>query len=228
MIKTYLIAAAAAITTIPSTAQAAVTISDAGTQVEVGGTPAADGQVVASSAWTGSTDPLPFDVRSGFDDNTNFSVAWSQTYTAPGGSVESATLLLGLYDVDSLAAGNQIGLLTLNGIDLTAILNAIVESKPYDSLTYGLYEIALPSTTYAALLGGNLSFQLNLTGPGRVGDGMATTHNAGIIDFSRVTITTSTGTAPAVPEPGTWAMMLLGFGTVGTMARTRRRQAAIA
>ena len=30
---------------------------------------------------------------------------------------------------------------------------------------------------------------------------------------------------PAVPEPGTWAMMLLGFGGVGLMMRRRRRQA---
>ena len=29
--------------------------------------------------------------------------------------------------------------------------------------------------------------------------------------------------ASAVPEPGTWAMMLLGFGLVGTMVRRRRR-----
>ena len=31
------------------------------------------------------------------------------------------------------------------------------------------------------------------------------------------------GTVPAVPEPGTWAMMLIGFGAIGfTMRKTRR------
>ncbi|GGB30130.1 hypothetical protein GCM10011380_19480 [Sphingomonas metalli] len=33
--------------------------------------------------------------------------------------------------------------------------------------------------------------------------------------------------ATAVPEPGTWAMMLLGFGMVGAAARYRRRKLAI-
>jgi hypothetical protein len=32
---------------------------------------------------------------------------------------------------------------------------------------------------------------------------------------------------PAVPEPGTWAMMLLGFGAVGFSLRGRRSRPAI-
>lgn len=34
------------------------------------------------------------------------------------------------------------------------------------------------------------------------------------------------GTAGAVPEPATWAMMIIGFGTVGAAVRQRRRVAA--
>jgi hypothetical protein len=34
--------------------------------------------------------------------------------------------------------------------------------------------------------------------------------------------------ASAVPEPATWAMMIVGFGAVGTMVRSRRRLAAAA
>jgi hypothetical protein len=30
-------------------------------------------------------------------------------------------------------------------------------------------------------------------------------------------------TVPAIPEPATWAMMLLGFGATGLMIRRRRR-----
>jgi hypothetical protein len=33
---------------------------------------------------------------------------------------------------------------------------------------------------------------------------------------------------PAVPEPATWAMMILGLGAIGTMARGRRRKLAFA
>ena len=32
---------------------------------------------------------------------------------------------------------------------------------------------------------------------------------------------------PAVPEPATWAMMLLGFGGIGMVMRTRRRRTAL-
>jgi len=32
----------------------------------------------------------------------------------------------------------------------------------------------------------------------------------------------------AVPEPATWLMLLLGFGALGTVIRTKRRQPALA
>src|SRR5215207_11384056 len=35
-------------------------------------------------------------------------------------------------------------------------------------------------------------------------------------------------TPPVVPEPGTWATMMLGFGLTGLMIRRRRRKAALA
>lgn len=53
-------------------------------------------------------------------------------------------------------------------------------------------------------------------------------------DFSGVRVVTTTTasngtvlnlTAPAVPEPATWAMMLVGFGMVGASSRYRRRRA---
>ena len=37
----------------------------------------------------------------------------------------------------------------------------------------------------------------------------------------------TTGTPPAVPEPATWAMMLLGFGAAGAAMRRSRRKAAM-
>ncbi len=37
-----------------------------------------------------------------------------------------------------------------------------------------------------------------------------------------------TSLAAGVPEPATWGLMMLGFGGLGALARTRRRQAALA
>jgi hypothetical protein len=44
--------------------------------------------------------------------------------------------------------------------------------------------------------------------------------------FSVVSFSIEPANAPAVPEPTTWAMMLLGFGAVGYSMRFRRRTAA--
>jgi hypothetical protein len=45
---------------------------------------------------------------------------------------------------------------------------------------------------------------------------------------SVINFTTSSDVAAAVPEPGTWAMMLVGFGAIGASMRRRRQMGAIA
>ncbi|UUR07740.1 PEPxxWA-CTERM sorting domain-containing protein [Sphingomonas glaciei] len=51
--------------------------------------------------------------------------------------------------------------------------------------------------------------------------GVSTTGGSSVINF-----TTSRDVAAAVPEPGTWAMMLLGFGAIGASMRRRRQMGA--
>jgi hypothetical protein len=48
-----------------------------------------------------------------------------------------------------------------------------------------------------------------------------TSTGGGFADFKQLRLTTASMTA--VPEPGTWAMMLLGFGGLGVAMRRRRR-----
>jgi hypothetical protein len=48
-----------------------------------------------------------------------------------------------------------------------------------------------------------------------------TSTDGGFTDFKQLRLTTASMTA--VPEPGTWAMMLLGFGGLGVAMRRRRR-----
>lgn len=43
-----------------------------------------------------------------------------------------------------------------------------------------------------------------------------------------LTVSAVSAVAAAVPEPGTWAMMLVGFGLVGGMARMQRRRVTVA
>lgn len=49
---------------------------------------------------------------------------------------------------------------------------------------------------------------------------------ASICCFSLVDFSIEEADAPAVPEPATWAMMLLGFGAAGYSIRFRRRSGA--
>ena len=46
--------------------------------------------------------------------------------------------------------------------------------------------------------------------------------------LDNVTIAAAAGPISAVPEPATWAMMIIGFGAVGSMVRTSRRRQAYA
>jgi hypothetical protein len=46
-------------------------------------------------------------------------------------------------------------------------------------------------------------------------------------DFGIDNLTFDYSVAAAVPEPATWAMMIVGFGAVGSMVRTSRRRTAL-
>jgi hypothetical protein len=65
-------------------------------------------------------------------------------------------------------------------------------------------------------------------------NGLFTVTGSGGTTFTGIELTSSTNSfeidnlAVGVPEPGVWAMMLMGFGGVGTMIRSRRRQALAA
>ncbi len=213
-------------------AQAATTVSTAGTRVVVNGTEAADGQVLGGAEFNGSRDPAPFDVLSGRDSMSNFSVRWSQAYSPITDTITAATLQLGIFDVDGDIEGDQVGSFTLNGIDLTAALNAAVNAKTFTGDSkYGIYDLNLSSGSFADLATGKLDFALTLSGPARNVLGR-TNFNAGILDYSRLTVTSGVVTPPmqpAVPEPATWAMMLAGFGMMGaTLRRHRGRSLAAA
>ena len=83
-------------------------------------------------------------------------------------------------------------------------------------ITARVGESLLPSTGFAAA-----DYGFNLWP--RIGLGS----NDQITDFSPENANLSTrGLQPAVPEPATWALMILGFGVVGAALRRRRRSSS--
>jgi hypothetical protein len=191
------------------------------------------GQTINTSTYNAavSMQLAPFNAFCGSDITMNCSTSWAFTYTVPAGdTVTAATFTLGIWDIDSAAAGNQIGSFTLDGTDvLTGQLNSASEglnggtgapNSQYDVLT-----ISIPGTDFTALGSGTATFALTLSGPGLGVLGPTPDNGAGLV-FSTLDITATPsgsggGGGSTVPEPGTWA--LLGLGLLALSAVMPRR-----
>ena len=140
---------------------------------------------------------------------------------AAAGGVVLQDITIQLADLSNPLAG--FGYIEFN-IDITGGLgNAI-------SVTINaLDQFGNPFTTTASV-GNGSNFFSALASNGEVirsisFDAAGTT---GFTDIRQVRITPAIGSSP-VPEPATWALMLLGFGATGfAMRRTRRRKALLA
>jgi hypothetical protein len=75
-----------------------------------------------------------------------------------------------------------------------------------------------------------LLYSTSVTIPVHTGTFGVTANPGGVInlqaDQQYVAYLTVAGLSPAVPEPSTWAMMILGFAGVGLLAYRRRYQTA--
>jgi hypothetical protein len=154
---------------------------------------------------------------------TNCDQSWTFNYVIPfGETITSASLTLGIWDIDSSQAGNQVALYQVNGGDvLTASLNTAAEAlhggtgsvnSEYDVFTFSL-------ASFAALSGGSSTVHLTLQGPGGGLLGPTTTNAAALL-FSTLNITTIT--AAPVPEPSVLLLMATAAG-VGLRSRVRAR-----
>ncbi|WP_292994277.1 hypothetical protein [Nitrosomonas sp.] len=190
----------------------------ANTIVTVGEQDFADGSTMNTGPFlaAGTGESAPFDgVFVGSDvSGPNFSASWTFSYGAIADTVTGGSLILGIYDHESAATGNQVASFSVNGIDLTSALNTLFESHGGGSREDNVYTLTLPATTFSALGSGTVNISLSLAGPGLGLFGETPSNGAGL-DFSTLDIAT------AVPEPLTSTLLLMGLPAILVAARRK-------
>jgi hypothetical protein len=172
--------------------------------------------------------PAPFNAICGSDTgangSTNCSASWTFDYSIPSGqTISGAALTLGIWDIDSAAAGNQVAsYLLAGGGDLTSLLNTVSEGLHSNTGAinneYDVLEITIPSASFGVLSGGSATVSLALQGPGLGVLGNSPSNGAGLV-FSTLTL----DTASPAPEPSFVALIPM---TLGSFAFFRRRRHA--
>jgi hypothetical protein len=152
------------------------------------------------------------------------------------GATANAAVVVDETDYDATYGGTDITLAGAGSAQFTFELRDLVEvsTKAYLVGNDGA-SVATPGTdVYASeqLTGSSIfpfgggDYGILFSANGINYQGTATLINGG---FTIDRITYDVAGAGAVPEPATWAMMLLGFGAAGTaLRRSRRRQSALA
>ncbi|HXK03318.1 MAG TPA: PEP-CTERM sorting domain-containing protein [Verrucomicrobiae bacterium] len=186
----------------------------------------ANGSTVGTGTWNTAVSghAAPFNGFIGSDGvGPNFSASWTFNYGAIAGTIVSATLDLGVYDLDSAATGNQVASYTESSNDLTSLLNAVSEAlhggAGAPSAEYDILSITLPASTFTSLALGNPTISLAFAAPG-LGALGETSFNGGGIDFSTITITTQD--AGSTPEPATWMLLVGGAAALAGRRWLRR------
>lgn len=170
-----------------------------------------DGVILGSvagfnAAQSGEAGPFGWN---GSDGGTDFSVSWSMTYGAA--AITSAAVTFGIWDHDSAQTGDQVASFLVDGIDLTAAANAVLNASGGAQTEYNVYTIDLTSVA-SSLSDGFAAFTLSLKGPAFC---CSLPNNGAGFDFVELEYAT------AVPAPAGIAMFGLGLMLLGALRRYR-------
>ena len=104
-----------------------------------------------------------------------------------------------------------------------------------ENVLFNFYNSGLVALSGTASLGGTVlavDSSVQMSGSSSVGGSVFASNFAGSgnahVGGARFEGLTPGGETPAVPEPAVWALMILGFGLVGTQLRRRRQRPALA
>ncbi|UUR08235.1 PEPxxWA-CTERM sorting domain-containing protein [Sphingomonas glaciei] len=168
---------------------------------------------------------------------TGTTVMGTTNQTRTSVSVRSGAPLAGTETLSSMDSNGQARFAATDG-SLDAATIFLTGGGSFTSAEFNLFN-ALAGTTSVTifvngvattsspfLLGnGQNFFGFQATAGDRITSIGFDTNGTGVVDLRQVRLGGVTMTA--VPEPGTWAMMLLGFGAIGaSMRRNRRRSTA--
>jgi hypothetical protein len=105
-----------------------------------------------------------------------------------------------------------------SGTDFTSVTDSAIGSPPsyYGSL------LALLTLGSDSISNANSTGMVNFTGTASTNSDIVLTGATLSLNLAQGQL----GSPEAVPEPATWAMMLLGFGAMGISLRTQRRRAS--
>ncbi len=185
----------------------------------------ASGSLISLGTFTAAQvgEPAPIGAFIGNDiAGTFFSASW--TFNFAPGAVGSASITFGIFDHDSAATGQQLASFSVDGVDLTAALNALFEAPGIGTQQQDdVFTLALSGAALAALADGSATFSLTLQGPALCGNAgttidCTTQGNGAGLDFSRLEYTQA-----AAPEPTTLALFAVALAAIAWSRRRRAR-----
>lgn len=144
--------------------------------------------------------------------------------------IVSATLTIGIYDIDSASSGSQLDQFLLDGNDETSFLDSAFEAAASTDFEYNEFVLNLGLATFGSLSDGSFTVGINIGGSGLqtalpfLGGGISESGANGFnLIFSQLVITTQDSTQPpptGVPEPG--SLVLFTLALLGIKRFSRR------